>query len=116
MTYKATMTHKKVPLSLAILEAAMENCRKFRRETAKGKSQTQILAEIITNPAAQVVIGIWPDETQPDGVGARVVKGDLQIERVLSGDIIQFDAIWCRHREEAEAMRQTLGEDRPALN
>jgi hypothetical protein len=45
-----------------------------------------------------------------------VIKGETQIERVFSGDIIQFDAVLCRSPEEAEAMRQTLGEDRPALH
>ena len=61
MTYKEVLS----PEIIAFLEKAKENLLKFRREKAEGKSPTQILAEIITNPAAQVVLGIWPDQTQP---------------------------------------------------
>ena len=111
-----TYNEARSPMMVAILKMAEENRLKFRREKAEGKSPTQILAEIITNPAVQVVLGIWPDETQPGGFGHRAIRGETQIERVFAGDKINCDALFCRCPEEAEAMRQTLGDDRGALH
>ena len=111
-----TYNEPRSPLIIASLEMAEKNRLKFRREKAEGKSPTQILAEIITNPAVQVVLGIWPDETQPGGFGHRAIRGETQIERVFAGDEIHFDALFCRCPDEAAAMRQTLGDDRGALH
>src|SRR4051794_3218338 len=94
--WNSTMTDPKAlspetPGLLKIVEAAQKNRLRFRLGRAEGKSSTQILAEIITNPAVPIVVGLWPDETQPDGVGQRIIKGDLHVVRAAAGEVVHFD-------------------------
>jgi hypothetical protein len=104
------------PLKMAAVKKANENILKFDRRRSEGACDTDILAEIITNPASKGVVGIWLDDSQPDGLGVRVIKGDAYFDEAFDGKDDRFDAINCRCPEEAEAMRQVFGEDAAPLH
>jgi hypothetical protein len=111
MTYKESLP----PHIKAIIELAQLNRQQARRAEEEGKSPSEIIAKFMNNPAVQVVVGIWPDETQSNGFGWRVIKGDVPIERLFLGGI-PFDAVFCDSAEQAEVLRLTLGEDRGELH
>lgn len=64
----------------------------------------------------QIVLGVFQDQRESLGVGLHIIKGALSLgEIVARGKSEQLDiaAVRCRHREEAEAMRQTYGDLAP---
>jgi hypothetical protein len=102
------------PLKTAAVKKANDNNLKFDRNRSEGRCDSDLLAEIITNPVSKGVLGIWLDKSQPDGLGVRVIKGDEYFDEALDGESDGWDAINCRCPEEAEAMRQVFGDDRGA--
>ena len=103
------------PFAMAFVKMGNANRRKFLRAQSKGKNHCDVLAEIITNPASQVIAGIWLDPQSPDGLGIRIIKGNKALKKIVDSQVAQclpYDAIICTCPEEAEAMRQVFGDDR----
>jgi hypothetical protein len=87
-----------------------------RRLAMRGMSNHAAFRYIETIVAdAEVVIGIWQDRSEPDGVGLHVIKG-LQhlLTATASGEParVRVDAVPCIDREQALAAEQQFG-DKP---
>jgi hypothetical protein len=64
---------------------------------------------------AEVVIGVWQDPSEPNGVGLHVIKGLRQVmTATASGEPprVRVDAVPCIDREQAVAAEQRFG-DKP---
>ena len=76
-----------------------------------GNLDTDGVREIIDG--SDVVFGVYQDVTEPEGVGITIIKGELALESIfLLGASLDTNvaAIPCREREEAWALRLTLGD------
>ncbi len=63
-----------------------------------------------------VVFGVWQESVSQLGVGHSIIKGRGPLERIVrigESEGLTITAIRCGNAEEAEAMRQVLG-DQPA--
>jgi hypothetical protein len=61
----------------------------------------------------EVVIGVWQDAAEPDGVGQMIIKGDRLLRAIGAGDTGRFtsiSAIPCIQAEQAVALKQVAGE------
>jgi hypothetical protein len=59
-----------------------------------------------------IVVAIWQDSTEPDGVGMLVIKGQQRLREISTDEPqkVSFTAIPCIEFEQAEALRQRAGE------
>jgi hypothetical protein len=62
--------------------------------------------------AADIVVAIWRDKDQPNGIGQRVVKGHLLLQRSdatnqpISLKITKLTGIWCVEEAQAAALEK----------
>jgi hypothetical protein len=62
--------------------------------------------------AADIVVAIWRDKDQPNGIGQRVVKGHLLLQRCdatnqpISLKTTKLTGIWCVAQEQAVALEK----------
>ena len=79
---------------------------------ANGATMRPVMELIDAN---DVVVGVWRDSTQPDGVGLLVVKGTNRLRAIVAigaSTECSITAIKCATFEHAEALRQNAGNDR----
>lgn len=70
---------------------------------------------------ADIVFGVWPDPTQPHGVGMHVIKGRRRLAAIavaeheaiaggMTSETLNWNAIPCASEEQAIAAQWILGE------
>ncbi len=62
--------------------------------------------------ASDVVFGVWNDAVEPDGVGMLLIKGHQKLREIMASGTqgCAISGIPCINIEQAEALRQVLGE------
>jgi hypothetical protein len=62
---------------------------------------------------ADVVLGVYPEATAPDGNGTLIIKGKYRLKSIVEknqGKELNVQTVPCECIEEAEALRQTFGD------
>jgi hypothetical protein len=63
--------------------------------------------------SSDVVIGVWQDVSEPNGVGLYIVKGDRRLRQIIAdqqGQLAKVACIPCEGLEQAVALKEVAGE------
>jgi hypothetical protein len=96
------------------LKAHMVDLANQHQENMRGATPKEALEYIKrTIDRATCVFGIYPDVTEPDGVGMDIIKGEREVQAVVASGYNQdmaATAIPCIDLEQAIAAKQALGD------
>jgi hypothetical protein len=97
------------PAELVQAFVTMSNKVQKQLSGMSGEDAFQTIKDIVEN--ADVVFALWQDESEPNGVGVLMIKGDPNLLEIIASGraTCKIAAIPCTERAHAEAARASLG-------
>ena len=91
----------------------------FKRDMVEAANENQALMDGTTDPVValidghDVVMGVWPDPNEPDGVGMTIIKGAARLWDVIerkNSVTCTVTAICCLEEDQALGARLAFGD------